>query len=151
MSVVREFLGSGSFGGGILNGGAGIQIFPSEYGAMLLVLPFGGFLMLGSLIALVSGPCGGLRRKRTRRWRNNGSHPNFFHRLGRHFVENFILVQFLGICPFMGVSKKMDTATRHGPRGHLVMGLASISAGWSMSTCWCPWGWSTSRPWPTSW
>ena len=53
MSVVREFLGSGSFGGGILNGGAGTQIFPSEYGAMLLILPFGGFLMLGCLIALV--------------------------------------------------------------------------------------------------
>ena len=52
MSVIREFLGSGSFGGGLLNGGNGIQIFPSEYGAMLLVLPVGGFLTLGSLIAL---------------------------------------------------------------------------------------------------
>ena len=51
--VVREFLGSGTFGGGLLNGGAGIQIFPSEYGALLLILPFGGFLTLGCLIALV--------------------------------------------------------------------------------------------------
>ena len=33
-------------------------------------------------------------------------------------AENFILVKFLGICPFMGVSKKMDTA--------LGMGLAVI-------------------------
>lgn len=51
MCVIREFLGNGSFGGGILNGGAGIQIFPSEYGAMLMVLPVGGFLTLGALIA----------------------------------------------------------------------------------------------------
>ena len=51
--VVREFLGSGSFGAGILNGGAGIQIFPADYGALLIVLPFGGFLTLGCLIALV--------------------------------------------------------------------------------------------------
>ena len=53
MCVIREFLGSGSFGAGILNGGAGIQIFPAEYGAMLLILPFGGFLTLGCLIAFV--------------------------------------------------------------------------------------------------
>ncbi len=30
--------------------------------------------------------------------------------LGAILINNFILVQFLGICPFMGVSKKMDTA-----------------------------------------
>ena len=53
MCVVREFLGAGTFGAGILNGGAGIQIFPSEYGALLLILPFGGFLTLGILIAVV--------------------------------------------------------------------------------------------------
>ncbi len=53
MCVVREFLGNGSFGGGILNGGAGIQIFPADYGALLMVLPFGGFLTLGILIAVV--------------------------------------------------------------------------------------------------
>lgn len=53
MCVVREFLGSGSFGAGILNGGAGIQIFPAEYGALLIILPFGGFLTLGCLIAFM--------------------------------------------------------------------------------------------------
>ena len=26
------------------------------------------------------------------------------------FIENYVLVQFLGICPFMGVSKKTETA-----------------------------------------
>lgn len=53
MCVIREFIGNGSFGGGILNGGAGIQIFPSEYGALLMVLPVGGFLTLGTLIAVM--------------------------------------------------------------------------------------------------
>ena len=62
MCVVREFLGSGRFGGGLIDlakgitmdgTGAGIQIFPSTYGAAILNLPFGGFLTLGCLIALM--------------------------------------------------------------------------------------------------
>ena len=51
--VFREFFGSGTFGAGLLNGGNGIRIFPAEYGCMLLVLPIGGFLTLGALIAVV--------------------------------------------------------------------------------------------------
>ena len=61
---MREFLGSGKFGGGLIditNGfrftldgtGAGIQIFPSSYGAGILNLPFGGFITLGVLIAVM--------------------------------------------------------------------------------------------------
>ena len=46
--------------------------------------------------------------------------------LGAILVENFILVKFLGICPFMGVSKKMDTALGMGLAVVFVMGLASI-------------------------
>ena len=34
--------------------------------------------------------------------------------VGAILVENFIFSQFLGICPFMGVSKKMDTALGMG-------------------------------------
>ena len=45
--------------------------------------------------------------------------------LGAILVENFILVQFLGICPFMGVSKKMDTAAGMGFAVIFVMALAS--------------------------
>ena len=62
MCVVRELLGAGRFGGGLIdisNGfrftldgtGAGIQIFPESYGASIMSLPFGGFLTLGFLIA----------------------------------------------------------------------------------------------------
>ena len=45
--------------------------------------------------------------------------------LGAILVENFILVQFLGICPFMGVSKKMDTAFGMGMAVIFVMALAA--------------------------
>ena len=45
--------------------------------------------------------------------------------LGAILVENFILSQFLGICPFMGVSKKMDTALGMGVAVTFVMGVAS--------------------------
>ncbi len=40
-------------------------------------------------------------------------------------INNFIFSQFLGICPFMGVSKKMDTAAGMGMAVIFVMGLAS--------------------------
>ena len=64
MSIVREFLGKGTFGGGLIdvaNGfrltldgsGAGIKIFSGEYGATILTMPFGGFLTLGVLIAVM--------------------------------------------------------------------------------------------------
>ena len=45
--------------------------------------------------------------------------------LGAILVNNFILVQFMGICPFMGVSKKMDTAMGMGFAVTFVMGLSS--------------------------
>ena len=45
--------------------------------------------------------------------------------LGAILSNNFIFSQFLGICPFMGVSKKIDTATGMGFAVIFVMGLAS--------------------------
>ena len=52
MCVVRELLGSGTFGGGLLGeNGAGIRIFPAEYAAMQMIMPVGGFLTLGFLVA----------------------------------------------------------------------------------------------------
>ena len=49
--VIRELLGSGTFGGGLLNGGEGIRLIGEEYPAMLMVMPFGGFIVLGCVIA----------------------------------------------------------------------------------------------------
>ena len=40
-------------------------------------------------------------------------------------VENFVLVKFLGICPFLGVSKQTSTATGMGLAVTFVMGVAS--------------------------
>ena len=40
-------------------------------------------------------------------------------------VNNFVLSQFLGICPFMGVSKKVETALGMGMAVTFVMGVAS--------------------------
>ena len=45
--------------------------------------------------------------------------------LGAVLVNNFIVAQFLGICPFMGVSKKIETASGMGLAVIFVMGLAS--------------------------
>ena len=45
MSAIRELLGAGT-----LNG---VRVFPAEYAANILILPVGGFLTLGCLIALM--------------------------------------------------------------------------------------------------
>ena len=48
--------------------------------------------------------------------------------VGTVFVNNFILVKFLGLCPFMGVSKKLETAIGMGLATTFVLTLASICA-----------------------
>ncbi|MCC8121182.1 MAG: electron transport complex subunit RsxA [Oscillospiraceae bacterium] len=47
--------------------------------------------------------------------------------------ENFVLVKFYGICPFLGVSKKTDTALGMGMAVTFVMGLASLCT-WAINT-----------------
>ena len=64
LSVAREFLGSGTFGGGlidvsngfhiVLGGADGIRILPECIGASLITQPAGGFLSLGIFIAIVT-------------------------------------------------------------------------------------------------
>jgi electron transport complex protein RnfA len=48
--------------------------------------------------------------------------------IGTIFVNNFVLVKFLGLCPFMGVSKKLETAIGMGLATTFVMTLASLSS-----------------------
>jgi Na+-translocating ferredoxin:NAD+ oxidoreductase subunit A len=43
-------------------------------------------------------------------------------------VNNFVLVKFLGLCPFMGVSKKVETAIGMGFATTFVLTLASVSS-----------------------
>ena len=53
--------------------------------------------------------------------------------LGAILANNFIFSQFLGICPFLGVSKKVDTAMGMGVAVTFVMGLASAIT-WLVNT-----------------
>jgi electron transport complex protein RnfA len=46
--------------------------------------------------------------------------------VGSILVNNFVMSQFLGICPFLGVSKKLETATGMGLAVTFVMTLASL-------------------------
>ena len=50
--IIRELLGAGTFGGGLLNGGEGIRILPEGSPAMMIVMPVGGFLVLGFVLAV---------------------------------------------------------------------------------------------------
>ena len=46
--------------------------------------------------------------------------------VGSVLVNNFVLARFLGICPFLGVSKKLKTACGMGAAVIFVMGLSSV-------------------------
>ncbi|MGQ9658493.1 MAG: electron transport complex subunit RsxA [Thermochromatium sp.] len=46
--------------------------------------------------------------------------------VGTVLVNNFVLVKFLGLCPFMGVSKKLETAAGMGLATTFVMTLSSV-------------------------
>ena len=46
--------------------------------------------------------------------------------IGAILIENFVLVQFMGICPFLGVSKKVETAAGMGLAVVFVMACASV-------------------------
>lgn len=65
--IIRELLGSGTFGGGILRGGEGIRITPEGYPAMQFVMPVGGFLTLGFVIAMSQKLMKHLRDKEQRK------------------------------------------------------------------------------------
>ncbi|MEG3619948.1 electron transport complex subunit RsxA [Magnetovibrio sp. PR-2] len=53
--------------------------------------------------------------------------------IGTALVNNVVLVKFLGLCPFMGVSNKVDTALGMGLATTFVLTLASVS-GWALET-----------------
>ena len=50
MCIIREFLGSGTFGAGVISAD-GVRILPEAYPALMMILPVGGFLTLACLIA----------------------------------------------------------------------------------------------------
>ena len=54
--------------------------------------------------------------------------------IGAIFVNNVVLAQFLGICPFLGVSSKVETALGMGAAVTFVMALSSVVV-WLIQTC----------------
>ena len=55
-------------------------------------------------------------------------HSYFYIILSTVLVNNFVLSQFLGLCPFMGVSRKIDTALGMGLATAFVLTLSAVSA-----------------------
>lgn len=53
--------------------------------------------------------------------------------VGTVLVNNFVLVKFLGLCPFMGVSKRLETAAGMGFATAFVMTLSSVCT-WLLDT-----------------
>ena len=53
--------------------------------------------------------------------------------IGAIFVNNVVLVQFLGICPFLGVSSKVETSMGMGAAVTFVMAIAAVVA-WLIQT-----------------
>lgn len=53
--------------------------------------------------------------------------------IGTVLVNNFVLVKFLGLCPFMGVSKKLETAIGMGLATTFVLTLAAVAT-WVVNT-----------------
>jgi hypothetical protein len=129
--IIREFLGKGTFGAGLLNGGAGIRIFPGEYGALLVVLPVGGFLTLACLIAFVQWQRKRLSEKPAESTLRERPHNELFSSLlsialGAILIVNFILLQNPRHLPLRRpYPKKMGLRRRHGSGRHFLMGLAS--------------------------
>ena len=68
--------------------------------------------------------------------------------IGGLLVNNFVLSQFLGICPFLGVSKKLNSAVGMSLAVLFVM-LMATAAIWAISRPW-PLS-SSSRLWSSSW
>jgi electron transport complex protein RnfA len=74
------------------------------------------------------------------------------------FINNVLLAQYLGNCPFLGTSKKMETAIGMGMAVIFVMVLAGIIT-WITNTYflqklgleYLSWALNICAPWPSSW
>ena len=124
LGAVREILGSGSL--------FGVQLFHDGFQDwVVMILPSGGFFTLaaGCCSSIGSSNDSARRADRPRaggdRMTNESLWTIF---LNACLVNNFVLAYFLGICPFLGVSAKLATATRMGGAVMFVMLVSSICA-----------------------
>lgn len=104
LGSVREFLGTGKI--------FGMTVFPEQYGILVFVLAPGTFIALGYLIAIIDDQ------------KKIMSYITIF--IAAVFLNNIVLSQFLGICPFLGVSKKIETALGMAGAFAFVLTLSTI-------------------------
>ena len=102
VGAVREILGSGAI--------FGISLGTADYMPLIFVLAPGAFLVLGYLMVLFM------------------ELSYFAIIIGAIFVNNVVLAQFLGICPFLGVSSKVETSMGMGAAVTFVMAIAAVVA-----------------------
>ena len=68
--------------------------------------------------------------------------------VGAVLVNNFVMNKFMGCCPFLGVSKKTETAFGMGMAVTFVITVASLAT-YFVRSCWWRWNWSICRPSPS--
>ena len=111
--------------------GAGIQLFAEGSRRYHPYHAFGGFLTLGVLIAVMQYALKKSAKKKqlveeaAKEDEDNAYQYYFILPWQRSLINNFIFSQFLGCCPFLGCSNKVDTAVGMGLAVTFVMGLAS--------------------------
>ena len=128
VGAVREVLGSGAI--------FGYSFGITDYMPLVFVLAPGAFIVLGYLMALFNKFA-----------QEIGMELSYFAIIiGAIFVNNVVLAQFLGICPFLGVSSKVETSMGMGAAVTFVMALTAVVAWSDSDLCtWCRWGSNTCR------
>ena len=128
IGAVREVLGSGTF--------FGLPVFGAGFEPwVVMVLPPGGFLVLGVLL-LGLAKLAEIRQRAAARAAAGGSAMSanlltiFVSAL---LVNNFTLSYFLGLCPFFGVSGRLQTAFRLGVANTFVLIITSVAT-WTLNT-----------------
>ena len=134
MGFFRELLGAGTILSGYVNGVNGIAVpFFNSNPMVMMILPAGGFLMMGFILAAIQKIMAGKEGKEMSFAlpASMGLTDILSLAIAAILVNNYILVQFLGCCSFFGVSKKTDTALGMGMAVIFVMAIAS-AASWAV-------------------
>jgi RnfABCDGE-type electron transport complex A subunit/RnfABCDGE-type electron transport complex E subunit len=119
IAALREGLGAGTwtlFAIGSFDGVIKIPVL-FQYPIRIMTLAAGALLIMGFLKAFFNWKTG---RKRGKIMAYIGIVITYI------FINNFILTQFIGLCPFIGVSKNSESALGMGMAVTFVMGLASL-------------------------
>jgi electron transport complex, RnfABCDGE type, A subunit/electron transport complex, RnfABCDGE type, E subunit len=128
LGSIREIIGNGSI--------FGISLFgPNYQPALIFIMPPGAFITLGLLLGffrLLESVQKNRKEKSIKRrycWEVHHMLTKLILILiSSILVNNFVLVRFLGECPFLGVSKKIETALGMGIAVTFVMTIASAFA-----------------------